>query len=63
MHTLNLSYIIRFTLAIITSSMAGFLIGATVDDDYIAVTLALVSIPIIAVVILAPLKAKNADSE
>jgi uncharacterized membrane protein YfcA len=56
MHTLNLSYIIRFTLAIIASSIAGFLIGSTVDDDYIATTLALVSIVVIAVVILAPLE-------
>lgn len=51
----NLSHIIRFTLAIIASSMAGFLIGATVDDDYIATMLALVSIVVIAAVILAPL--------
>ncbi len=55
MHTLNLSYIIRFTLAIIASSIAGFLIGSTVDDDYMATTLALVSIVVIAAVILAPL--------
>lgn len=51
----NLSYIIRFTLAIIASSIAGFLIGSTVDDDYMATTLALVSIVVIAAVILAPL--------
>ncbi len=56
MHTLNLSYIIRFTLAIIASSIAGFLIGSTVDDDYMATTLALVSIVVIAAVILAPLE-------
>lgn len=55
MHTLNLSYILRFIIAIIVSMLAGFLIGSTIDDDYIAVTLALVSIPIIAVAILAPL--------
>ena len=55
MHALNLSYIIRFTLAVIASSMAGFWIGSTVDDDYAATMLALVSIPVIAVVILAPL--------
>lgn len=51
----NLPHIIRFTLAIIASSMAGFLIGATIDDDYMATTLALVSIVVIAAVILAPL--------
>ena len=51
----NLSRIIRFTLAIIMSMVAGYWIGATVDDDYIATTLALVSIVVIAAVILAPL--------
>ena len=51
----NLSHIIRFALAIIASSMAGFWIGSTIDDDYIAVTLALISIVVIAAVILAPL--------
>ncbi len=34
----NLSRIIRFTLAIIMSMVAGYWIGATVDDDYIATT-------------------------
>lgn len=53
----NLSHIIRFTLAIITSMVAGFWIGSTVDDDYMATTLALVSIVVIAAVILAPLEA------
>lgn len=56
MRTLSLSHIIRFTLAIITSSMAGFLIGSSVDDDYMATTLALVSIVVIAAVILAPIE-------
>lgn len=51
----NLSRIIRFTLAIIASMVAGYWIGATVDDDYVATTLALISIVIIAAVILAPL--------
>lgn len=51
----NLSRIIRFTLAIIASMVAGYWIGSTVDDDYIATTLALVSIVVIAAVILAPL--------
>lgn len=51
----NLSHIIRFTLAVIASMMAGFWIGSTVDDDYIATTLALVSIVVIAAIILAPL--------
>lgn len=55
----NLSRIIRFTLAIIASMMAGFWIGSTVDDDYIATTLALVSIVVIAYVILAPLEAHS----
>lgn len=55
MRTLHLSHIIRFTLAIIASSMAGYRIGATVDDDYVATMLALVSIVAIAAVILAPL--------
>lgn len=53
--SVNLSYIIRFTLAIVASTMAGFWIGSTVDDDYVAVPLALVSIVVIAAVILAPL--------
>lgn len=60
MRTINvprLSRIIRFTLAIIASMMAGFWIGSTVDDDYMATTLALVSIVVIAAVILAPLEA------
>lgn len=51
----NLSRIIRFTLAIIASMVAGFWIGSTVDDDYVATTLALISIIVIAAVILAPL--------
>ena len=51
----NLSRIIRFTLAIIMSMVAGFWIGSTIDDDYVATTLALVSIVVIATVILAPL--------
>lgn len=53
---INLSRIIRFTLAIVVSAMAGFWIGSTVDDDYVAVPLALVSIAVIAAVILAPLE-------
>ena len=52
----NLHHIIRFTLAIIMSMIAGFWIGATVDDDYVATTLALVSIVVIAAVILAPIE-------
>ena len=55
MRTLNLSLVIRFTLAIVMSMVAGYWIGATVDDDYMATTLALVSIVVIAAVILAPL--------
>lgn len=55
MCTLNLSHIIRFTLAIIMSMVAGYWIGATIDDDYVATTLALISIVVIAAVILAPL--------
>lgn len=55
----NLSRIIRFTLAIIMSMVAGYWIGATVDDDYVATTLALVSIVVIAAVILAPLEAHS----
>ena len=51
----NLFRVIRFTLAIIMSMVAGYWIGATVDDDYVATTLALVSIVVIAAVILAPL--------
>lgn len=51
----NLHHIIRFTLAIIMSMVAGYWIGATVDDDYVATMLALVSIVVIAAVILAPL--------
>lgn len=52
----NLSHIIRFTLAIIMSMVAGYWIGATVDDDYVATTLTLISIIVIAAVILAPLE-------
>ena len=52
----NLFRVIRFTLAIIMSMMAGYWIGATVDDDYVATTLALVSIVVIATVILTPLE-------
>lgn len=55
MRTLNLHHIIRFTLAIIMSMVAGFWIGSTVDDDYVATALALISIVVIAAVILAPL--------
>ena len=51
----NLPHIIRFTLAIIMSMVAGYWIGATIDDDYVATTLALISIVVIAAVILAPL--------
>ena len=51
----NLHHIIRFTLAIIMSMVAGFWIGAAVDDDYVATTLALISIVVIAAVILAPI--------
>lgn len=51
----NLSRIIRFALAIIMSMIAGYWIGATIDDDYVATALALVSIAVIAAVILAPL--------
>lgn len=53
--TTNLSRIIRFALAIIMSMVAGYWIGATIDDDYVATALALVSITVIAAVILAPL--------
>lgn len=51
----KLPHIIRFTLAIIMSMVAGYWIGATIDDDYVATMLALVSIVVIAAVILAPL--------
>ena len=56
MRTLNLSHIIRFTLAIIMSMVAGYWIGANIDDDYVATTLALISIVVIAAVILAPIE-------
>lgn len=52
----NLHHIIRFTLAIIMSMVAGFWIGATVDDDYVATMLALVSTVVIAAGILAPIE-------
>ena len=52
----NRSHIIRFTLAIIASMVTGYWIGATVDDDYVATTLALISIVVIAAVILAPIE-------
>lgn len=51
----NPHHIIRFTLAIIASMVAGYWIGATVDDDYVATMMALVSTITIAAVILAPL--------
>lgn len=52
----NLHHIIRFTLAIIMSMVAGFWIGSTVDDDCMATMLALVSTVVIAAVILAPIE-------
>lgn len=55
----NLSRIIRFTLAIIMSMVAGYWIGSTVDDDYVATTLALISIVVIAAVILAPIEKRS----
>lgn len=51
----KLSHVIRFALAIIMSMVAGYWIGTTVDDDYVATMLALVSTVAIAAVILAPL--------
>lgn len=51
----HFSRIIRFALAIITSMVAGYWIGATIDDDYVATVLALVSIAAIATIILAPI--------
>lgn len=51
----NLSRVIRFTLAITMSMVAGYWIGSTIDDDYVATMLALVSTVAIAAVILAPL--------
>lgn len=59
MRTLNLHHIIRFTLAIIVSMVAGYWIGATVDDDYVATTLALISIVVIAAVIFAPIEKRS----
>jgi len=62
MRTLNvprLPHVTRFTLAIIASMVAGYWIGATIDDDYVAVPLALVNIAVIAAVILAPLEAHS----
>lgn len=52
----NLSHVIRFALAIIMSMVAGYWIGATIDDDYVATILALVSTVVIAAVILAPIE-------
>ena len=51
----NLSHVIRFALAIIMSMVAGYWIGSTIDDDYVATTLALISIVVIAMIILAPI--------
>lgn len=59
MRTLNLHHIIRFTLAIIMSMVAGFWIGSTIDNDYVATMLALVSIVVIAAVILAPIEKRS----
>lgn len=58
----NLSRVIRFTLAIIMSMVAGFWIGSTIDDDYVATTLALISIVVIAAVILAPIETLDTHS-
>ena len=55
----NLSHIIRFTLAIIMSMVAGYWIGSTIDDDYVATMLALISIVVIAAVILAPIEKRS----
>lgn len=55
----NLHHIIRFTLAIIMSMVAGYWIGATVDDDYVATMLALVSTVAIAMIILAPIEKQS----
>ena len=55
----NLHYIILFTLAIIASMVTGYWIGSNINDDYMATTLALVSITVIAAVILAPLDAHS----
>ena len=52
----NLSHVIRFALAIIMSMVAGYWIGATIDDDYVATMLALVSTVAIAMIILAPIE-------
>ena len=52
----NLSHVIRFALAIIMSMVAGFWIGSTIDDDYVATMLALVSTVAIAMIILAPIE-------
>lgn len=58
----NLHHIIRFTLAIIMSMVAGFWIGSTIDDDYVATMLALVSIVVIAAVIFAPIETLDTHS-
>lgn len=55
----DLHHIIRFALAIIASIVAGYWIGSTIDDDYVATMLALVSTVVIAAVILAPLEAHS----
>lgn len=55
----NLHHIIRFTLAIIMSMVAGYWIGATIDDDYVATMLALVSTVAIAMIILAPIEKQS----
>lgn len=44
------------------SMVAGYWIGATVDDDYVATTLALISIVVIAAVILAPIETLDTHS-
>lgn len=55
----NLHHIIRFTLAIIMSMVAGYWIGATIDDDYVATMLALVGTVAIAMIILAPIEKQS----
>lgn len=55
----NLHHIIRFTLAIIMSMGAGYWIGATIDDDYVATMLALVSTVAITMIILAPIEKQS----
>lgn len=56
MRTIHLSYIIRFTLAIVAVMAISICIGAFIDNDYVATMVAIVINFIVAMIILTPLE-------